>query len=146
MKKLTMKKLLVLMTALAMTLNLAACGGSKEAPTAAPSKPTESVSAPAETKEVEFTAEQQALAEDFMSMAEEYDAIADKVNASPELLENEELVTAMNDLANEIINADEYFADPETLTPEVMGALTVAIDVGRTFIAEASAALDEIGQ
>jgi ABC-type glycerol-3-phosphate transport system substrate-binding protein len=144
MKKLTMKKLLVLMMVLAMTLNLAACGGSKEAPAAAPSKPTESVSAPAETKEVEFTAEQQALAVDFMSMAEEYDAIADKVNASPELLESEELVTAMNDLADEIIKADDYFASPETLTPEVMSALTVAIEEGRSFIAEASAALDEI--
>ena len=51
----------------------------------------------------------------------------------------------MNDLSNEIIKADEYFASPETLTPEIMGALTVAIDVGRTFIAEASAALEEIG-
>lgn len=134
-----MKKLLVLMIALAMTLSLAACGGSNAAPTAAPSTP-------AQVEEVEFTAEQQALAEDFMSMAEEYDAIADKVNASPELLENEELVTAMNELADEIIKADEYFASPETLTPEVMGALTVAIEVGRTFIAEASVALDEIGQ
>ncbi len=146
MKKLTMKKLLVLMMALAMTLNLAACGGSKEAPAAAPSEPTESVSAPAETSEVEFTAEQQALAQDFISMAEEFDVVADRVNASPELLENEELVTAMNDLADEIIKADEYFADPETLTPEVLGALTVAIEVGRSFIAEAGVALDEIGQ
>ncbi|MPN57453.1 hypothetical protein SDC9_205147 [bioreactor metagenome] len=94
---------------------------------------------------MEFTEEQQALAQDFMSMAEEYDAIADKVNASPDLLEDEELVTAMNDLADEIIKADECFASPETLTPEVMGALTVAIEVGRTFIAEANAALEEIG-
>ncbi|WP_312071334.1 hypothetical protein [Anaerotignum propionicum] len=132
-----MKRLLVLIMALAMTLSLAACGGSNAAPVAVPSTP--------EQVEVEFTEEQQALAEDFMSMAEEYDAIADKVNASPELLENEELVTAMNDLADEIIKADECFASPETLTPEVMGALTVAIEVGRTFIAEANAALEEIG-
>lgn len=96
-------------------------------------------------QKTEFTAEQQALAQDFMSMAEEFDAIADKVNASPELLENEELVTAMNDLSSEIIKAEEYFASPETLTPEIMGALTVAIDVGRTFIAEAGATLEEIG-
>lgn len=96
-------------------------------------------------QKTEFTAEQQALAQDFMSMAEEFDAIADRVNASPELLENEELVTAMNDLSNEIIKADEYFASPETLTPEIMGALTVAIEVGRSFIAEANTALEEIG-
>jgi predicted small lipoprotein YifL len=133
-----MKKLLVLVMALAMTLSLAACGG-KAAPAAAPSTPVQ-------VEEVEFTAEQQALAQDFMSMAEEFDAIADKVNASPELLENEELVTAMNDLSSEIIKADEYFASPETLTPEVMGALTVAIEVGRSFIAEAGAALDEVSQ
>ena len=133
-----MKKLLVLVMALAMTLSLAACGG-KAAPAAAPSTPVQ-------VEEVEFTAEQQALAQDFMSMAEEFDAIADRVNASPELLENEELVTAMNDLSSEIIKADEYFASPETLTPEIMGALTVAIEVGRSFIAEAGAALDEVSQ
>ncbi len=59
-------------------------------------------------------------------------------------MSNEELVNAMNELADEIIKVDEYFADPETLTPEVMGGLTVAIEAGRTFIAKASAALDEI--
>lgn len=133
-----MKKLLVLMMALAMTLSLAACGGNNAAPAASPSTS-------AQVEKTEFTAEQQALAEDFMSMAEEFDAIADRVNASPELLENDELVTAMNELANEIIKADEYFASPETLTPEVMGALTVAIEVGRTFIADASADLAEVG-
>ena len=132
-----MKKLLVLMMALAMTLSLAACGGNKAAPTA-------SSSTPAQVKEAEFTAEQQALAQEFISMAEEFDAIADKVNASPELSSNEELVNAMNELADEIIKADEYFANPETLSPEVMGGLKVAIEVGRTFIAEAGAALDEI--
>ncbi|WP_369283012.1 hypothetical protein [Oscillibacter sp. GMB15532] len=134
-----MKKLLVLIMALTMTLSLAACGGSDSAPATSPSTS-------AQVENTEFTAEQQALAQDFMSMAEEFDAIADKVNASPELLENEELVTAMNDLSSEIIKADEYFASPETLTPEVMGALTVAIEVGRSFIAEAGAALDEVSQ
>jgi len=133
-----MKKILVLMMALVMTLGLAACGGNNAAPATAPSTPEQ-------VEKTEFTAEQQALAQDFMSMTEEFDAIADKVNASPELLENEELVTAMNDLSSEIIKADECFASPETLTPEIMGALTIAIDVGRTFIAEAGAALEEIG-
>ncbi|HKM21476.1 MAG TPA: hypothetical protein VJZ01_05500 [Lachnospiraceae bacterium] len=132
-----MKKLLVLMMALVMALSLAACGGGGSAPVAVSS-------APAQAADGTFTAEQQALAQDFMSMAEEFDAIVDKVNASPELLKNEELVTAMNELADEIINADEYFANPKTLTPEVMGGLKVAIEVGRTFIAEASADLDEI--
>jgi hypothetical protein len=133
---LEMKKLLVLIMALSMMLSLGACGGND-------STPETSTSTPSKTVNNEFSAEQQALAQDFMSMAEEFDAIADKVNASPELLANEELVTAMNDLSSEIIKADEYFASPETLTPEIMGALTVAIDVGRTFIAEAGAALEE---
>jgi len=137
MEDLEMKKLLVFMMALAMTLSLSACGGSKAA-SAEPSSTTE------QDEEAEFTAEQQALAQEFIKMAEEYDAVADKVNASPELLSNEELVNAMNELADEIIKADEYFANPETLTPEVMGGLTVAIEIGRSFIAEASAALDEI--
>ena len=134
-----MKKLLALIMAFAMTLSLAACGGNNAAPAAPPSTAEQ-------VEKTEFTAEQQALAQDFISMAEEFDAIADKVNASPELLENEELVTAMNDLSSEIIKADEYFASPETLTPEVMGALTVAIEVSRSFIAEAGAALDEVSQ
>lgn len=125
------------MVALAMALSLAACGGGAAAPAAIPSTP-------AQVEGAEFTADQQALAQEFMSMAEEFDAVADRVNASPELLSEEELVTAMNELADEIIAADEYFANPETLTPEVMGGLRVAIEVGRTFIAEASAALDEI--
>jgi hypothetical protein len=132
-----MKKLLVLIMTLAMILSLAACGGGEADPAAAPS-------APAQVEEGEFTAEQQALAQEFLSMAEEFDAVADKVNANPEILSNEELVNAMNELADEIIKADEYFVDPETLTPEVMGALTVAIEVGRAFIAEANAALEEI--
>ena len=131
-----MKKLLVLMMALVMTLSLAACGGNNAAPEA-------SSSTPAKVENTEFTADQQALAQDFISMAEEFDVIADKVNANPKLLEDKELVSSMNELADEIIKADEYFAKPETLTPEVMGGLKVAIEVGRTFIAQASEALDE---
>ena len=133
-----MKKLQVIIMELAMTLNLTAYVGSKAAP-------VEDVSTSVQVDEVEFTAEQQALAQNFMSMAEEYDVVAGRINASPELLRNEELVGAMNELANEIIKADEYFTNPETLTPEVMGALTLAINVGCTFAAEASVSLDVIG-
>lgn len=136
-----MKKLLILMMALVMALSLAACKGSEPAPASSSSTPSQPSS---QVEEAEFTAEQQALAGDFMSMAEEFDAVADKVNASPELLSDEELVNSMNELANEIIKADDYFANPETLTPEIMGGLKVAIEVGRSFIAEAGTALDEI--
>ncbi|MCQ4936395.1 hypothetical protein [Anaerotignum propionicum] len=58
-----MKKFLILIMVLAMTLSLVACGGNNAAPTAAPSTP-------AQVEKTEFSAEQQALAEDFMSMAE----------------------------------------------------------------------------
>jgi hypothetical protein len=137
MEDLEMKKLLVIIMAFVMALSIAACGGDKVDPPATPSTPVQDA-------EAEFTAEQQALAQEFVSMIEEFDAVANKVNASPELLSDEELINAMNELADAIIEADESFTSPETLTPEVMGALKVAIDVGRTFIAEASVALDEI--
>ena len=136
-----MKKLLVLIMALAMTLSMAACGGSKAAPAPSPSAPSQSSS---QEQEAEFTAEQQALAKEFMSMAEEFDGIADRVNASPELLSDEELVTTMNELADEIIKADDYFAKPETLTPEVMSGLKTAIEAIRNFVDVAKSALDEI--
>jgi ABC-type glycerol-3-phosphate transport system substrate-binding protein len=55
---LEMKKLLVFIMALAMTLSLAACGGSDAAPTTSPSTS-------AQVENTEFTAEQQALAQDF---------------------------------------------------------------------------------
>jgi hypothetical protein len=134
-----MKRLLVLIIVLAMTTSLVACGENTATKEATPA-----VSAPAE--EAGFTEEQIALAEDYLSMAEEFDAVADMVNASPELLENEELVTAMNELAEEIIKLDEFFESPETLTPEVIAALSEAIDLGCAFIAEAREALEEIGQ
>ena len=126
-----MKKILVLMVAFVMVLSLAACGA-------------ESPSTPSQVKGAEFTAEQQALAQEFTDMTETFNKTVDRVNASPELLSDEELITTMNELANEISAADEYFANPETLTPEIMGGLKVAIEVTRAFITEAEAALDEI--
>ncbi|NLK38564.1 MAG: hypothetical protein GX299_10880, partial [Epulopiscium sp.] len=71
----------------------------------------------------EFTPEQQALAEDFVSMVEEYNVIINKINENAELLGDEELVNAMNELTEAINKADEYFTSPESLTPEVMSAL-----------------------
>ncbi|MGI5906765.1 MAG: hypothetical protein ACOX85_11025 [Candidatus Pararuminococcus gallinarum] len=144
-----MKRFLALMMSVTIAMSLAACGGDKATPASSETQQVEEAEATEEAieeGESEFTPEQQALAQDFLSMAEEFDAVVDKINANPELLSDEELVTAMNELADEIIKADDYFADPETLTPEVMGALTVAIEVGRAFIAEASAALDELDQ
>lgn len=142
-----MKKLVVLIMALVMTLSLAACGGSAPAsassPTPAPSS-TPAQSPSSQSKEAEFTAEQQALAQEFMDMAEAFDKTVDRVNASPEALKDEALIKTMNELADEIIAADDYFAKPETLTPEVMEGLKAAIEATHKFISAAEAALDQV--
>lgn len=130
-----MKKLLVLMLALVMTLSLTACGGG--APAAASP-------APAQAADGKFTPEQQALAQEFMDMSEAYNKTVDRVNASSEALADEELIKTMNEIANEITAADDYFAKPETLTPEIMKGLKVAIEATHKFITAAETALDEI--
>ena len=137
-----MKKLLVLMMALVIALSLAACGGNNAAPQVVSS--TASSSTPSQSKGAEFTAEQQALAQEFMDMAEKYDEVVDRVNVSDELRSDEELITSMNELADEIIAADDFFANPETLTPEVMAGLKTIIAEIHKFINTAGSALDEI--
>lgn len=118
-----MKKLLVLMAAFVLTLSLVGCGG-------APTK--------------EFTAEQQALAQEFLDMSAAFDKTVDRVNASPEALADQELITTMNELADEIIAADQYFANPKTLTPEIMEGLKTAIALTHQFVTAAETALDDI--
>ena len=120
-----MKKLLVLLMAVVMTLSLAGCGG-------------------ASAKESKFNAEQQALAQDFTEMTEKFNKTVDRVNASPELLSDEQLIKTMNELADEISAADEYFTSPETLTPEIMEGLKTAIEASHKFIAAAEKALDAV--
>lgn len=132
-----MKKLLILMMALIMTASLAACGGS-DAPAPTSSNPA-STAAPSSDKN--FTPEQQALADEFIKMAEEFDKVADKVNANPTVLADTELVNTMNELADEIVKADEYFASPETLTADIMEGLKNAISLTNKFIDEANKAL-----
>ncbi len=133
-----MKKLLVLMMALIMTLGLAACRGSEAAP-------VETSPTPAQVEKAEeFTEEQKALAQEFSDMVDAFNAIVDRINASPELLSDEELVTTMNDLSGEITAADDNFTSPETLTAEVMEGLKTAIKAAYEFIDIAGTALDEI--
>lgn len=162
-----MKKKLVMILALAVAFSITACGGSEKSNEAAAQKTETEAQKTEETKEekateaaaeaeteaaeenavadnAEFSEEQQALAQEFMDMATAYDAVVERVNNCPELLENEELINTMNELADGIIEADEYFADPETLTAEVMEGLYAAIDATYEFIAEAEAALDEL--
>lgn len=127
-----MKKLLALMMALIMALSLAACGESEPTPASSSSTPSQ------------FTAEQQALAQEFTDMAEAFNKTVDRVNATPEVLEDQELIKTMNELAEGIIKADDYFANPETLTPEIMEGLKTAIEATHKFITSAEEALNEI--
>lgn len=135
-----MKKSLVIMMLLILSLSLVGCGGDKN-PEPASSTPAQSS---AQDQKSEFTPEQQALAKEFLEMAEGFDKVADRVNATSELLADQELVDTMNELADEIIKADDLFANPETLTPEAMKGLEEAIDAVHQFITEANAALDEL--
>jgi hypothetical protein len=135
-----MKKLLVFMTVLILSLSLVGCGGDKN-PAPASSTPSQSSS---QNKEAEFTPEQQALAQEFIDMTKAFNKVVDRVNATPEALADEELIKNMNELADEITKADEYFTKPETLTPEIMKGLKAAIEVTHKFIKEAETALDKI--
>lgn len=157
-------KLTAVLLTLLMCLSMIACGGDKRNSDSDASQPAsteatvqeetetsaevteETASEDTEATETtgEFTAEQQALAEDFLAMTEAFDAVVDRVNANPDLLADTELIDAMNELADAIIEADAYFADPETLTPEVMESLRAAIDETYLFIDEANAALDSL--
>lgn len=135
-----MKKILVFIMALVMTLSLVACGGNKSTSAPASSIPAQS---PTQVEEVKFSAEQQALAQEFMAMAEAFDKTVDRVNATPEALEDQEFIQIMNELADEIILADDYFTSPETLTPEIMDGLKIAMEQTYQFIAAAEEALDQ---
>jgi hypothetical protein len=123
-----MKKLFGIMVVLVLSLSLVACGGdTKES-----------------SNDASFTAEQQAFAQEFMDLAEAFDKVSDRVNATPELLEDQELVQSMNELADEIITLDDFFTSPETLTPEVMAELKGAFEAVYTFIDTAETAFNEI--
>lgn len=142
------KKLLTILMATTMSMTLIACGGKEKQETSnkvaveveTEGETTEAVAEEA-TQEVsgEFTEEQAALAQEYLDMCEAYDAAVEVVNATPELLEQQELVDVMNELTGVIIEADEYFADPATLTPEVMESLRTAFDETYKFIDEVNA-------
>lgn len=121
-----MKKLLLVTMALVMTLSFVGCGGDSS------------------SKEPEFTEEQQLLAQEFVEMSEEFNKTVDKVNASPELSGDENVVNSINELTAEIDKLDEVFSDPEALTPEVMESITLAIDAVYEFIDAVDLALEAI--
>lgn len=136
-----MKKILACIMVLILSLSLVGCGGGQNS---SPAPSTPSQPSVQQEEEKEYTPEQQALAQEFVDMIDAYNAVVDRVNATPELLEDEELIEVMNELAGELTKIDEFFTDPEILTPEVMEAIKVTIEATYEFVTEAEAALDEI--
>lgn len=130
------KKLAAILMTTVLSLSLAACGGSKD------TAKTQSKEAGEENQNLEesnFTEEQAQLAQEYLDMCEAYDEAVDLVNATPELLEVQELVDAMNELTTAIDEADECFADPELLTDEVMEGLRASFAETYKFIDEVTA-------
>lgn len=128
------KKLAAILMASVMALSLVACGGGdKTAPAQEDAVSTES------EEESEFTEEQAELAQEYLDMCEAYDEAVDLVNATPELLEVQELVDVMNELTAVIDEADECFADPELLTEETMEGLKASFAETYKFIDEVTA-------
>lgn len=134
------KKLLAILMVAAMSMSFIACGGSEDEGAANNNVAVEN-GQNAATEQVEeategpqFSDEQIALAEEYLQLTEDYDAIVDKVNASEELLANQELVDVMNELTDALVGADECFGDPTLLTDEVMAELRKAFDETYVFI------------
>ncbi len=122
-------KLLVLMMTLVMALLLAGCGGGSDTTSGSPAE------------KAEFTAEQVALAQEYAAAAEDFNGIVDRVNAVPELMKEDVLIDAMNELAAALTEADRLFTDPAYLTPEVMDKLKEGIKETRDFVTEAEGLL-----
>lgn len=141
-----MKKILAAILALSLALSLTACGDKTEpAPEAAPeSSVADAPAAESQTVDAanpEFTPEQQAIAQKLVDMATRHDAVAEKVNADPNLAEMQEVVTAMNEIADAMVEVDAAFADPANLTAEVIAELDVAVVNGNLFLDEIEAML-----
>ena len=136
------KRILAVLMAAIMAVSFTACGGGD--------KNTANSNAGNEQNEVtvdgaEFTPEQVALAEEYLEMIDAYNAVVDKVNASEELLAQQELVDVMNEITVAIEEADECFEDPACLTDEVMAELRKAFDETYKFIDQVNALADDAG-
>lgn len=133
------KRLLAILMATAMSMSLIACGGGEEeAATKEVEVEEESVAEEEVTEEVEeeaveetagdYTEEQLAYIETYEQMLADYNTVIDAANEVPELLENQELVDVMNQLAAGIEENTELMGDPANLTDEFLANLEVAMD------------------
>ena len=147
------KKVLAILMAAVMSLALAACGGEKETAEEAlvEEMPIEEAAVEEEAEEAavevsgEYTEEQLAFVQEYVDMCDAYNATVDLVNATPELVEQEELIDVINQLTAAIDEADEICADPSLLTPEVMESLRAAFAETYKFIDEVNAFTGEAG-
>ena len=122
-------------------MSLIACGGGKDEGTTNNNVAVEQNDA-ADTEGAEFSEEQAALAQEYLDLCEAFDAAADRVNNTPSLLEQEEIVNTMNEVADALISLDECFGDPALLTEEVMVQIKDTIEKGYVFIDEVNALVD----
>jgi len=140
------KRLLAILMAAAMSMSLIACGGGKDEGAANNDVAVkQEQSDAADTEELVFSEEQAALAQEYLDMCEAFDAAANRVNNTPSLLEQEEIVNTMNEVADALISIDECFGDPELLTEEVMLQVEDVIGKAYTFIEQVNALVDGEG-
>lgn len=132
------KKVLVVLMAAVLAFSVVACG-EKESASATKNNEVSTENEDAAEGEGEFTLEQAQLAQEYLDMCEAYDKAVDLVNATPELLEVQELVDVMNELTAVVEEADECFADPKLLTTEVMDGLRASFEETYKFIDEVTA-------
>ena len=136
------KRVLAILMAAVISMSLIACGGKDDASTSGNDAAVEKdvnaneESDAADSVTGEFSEEQAALAQEYLELCEAFDAAADLVNNTPAILEQEEVVNTMNEVADALISLDECFGDPELLTEEVMVQVEDAIEKGYAFIDE----------
>lgn len=130
-----MKKLLTIALSLAMILSLAACGGNNTNAVAPSSAPASTAS---------YSDEHLALAKEFSTMIDDYNKTVDRVNESPEMLSDEELVTTMNSISAALSEVDQTFTDPSLFTAEYMTSMQALIDQAYEFINISESAMNEI--
>lgn len=132
------KKMLAVLLLVSLTLSLTACGGGEDTSAADEAVVATDVTDVTDDagSTAEYTEEQAQFAQEYIDMCAAYDEAVNLVNATPELLEDQELVTVMNDLTASIDSVDELFEDPANLTPEAMDELRTAFADVYSFIDE----------
>lgn len=130
------KRLLAILMATAMSMSLIACGGGEEE-NVTKEVATEEAEVEEEAEEVveedtevtgDYTEDQLAYIEAYEQMLNDYNTVIDAANEVPAIVENQELVDVMNQLAAGIEETTELMADPANMTDEFLSKLDVAME------------------